>query len=104
VGHGFARLRAGDEPAVAVNAALVETLLTGVPLPASRDELAAYAREQDADAGVLWALEHLREDEYGSLNDVGDELRGVRTSPPTPALVEPRAESGEPPGGDKYIA
>jgi hypothetical protein len=86
-----------------VNAALVETLLTGVALPASRDELVAYARQEGADRDVVEALDSLRAHEYRTLNAVGDELRSVQPAPLDTGVPTPRGESGEPPGGRNYI-
>jgi hypothetical protein len=79
----------------------VQTLLQGVPLPATKQELLAYARREGAGERELRALGDLPDREYRSLNDVREQLAPVQ---PQGRAVQkaPRAESGEPPGGDDY--
>ena len=77
----------------------LQGLLEGIALPATKDELIAYAHEQDASAAR--DLMSLPEREYRSIDDVGEALAPVQPqssrSSPTP-----HEESGEPPGGDAY--
>ena len=83
-------------------AAELQVLLEGVPLPASRQELIEYAREQgDGDAASL--LHRLQDREYRSLDEVGEELAPVQPDRRS-ERPEPREESGDPPGGDAYTA
>jgi hypothetical protein len=80
----------------------VQVLLEGVPLPASKHELVAYARSQDErDAEQLASL--LPEREYRSLDEVGEALAPVQPSWAEPDADVPREESDEPPGGDAYL-
>jgi len=74
-------------------------VLEGVSLPATRDELVAYATAQDRDAASELML--IPDREYGYLDEVGEAL--VRTQP-APVAPEPRpkVESGGPPGGGEY--
>ena len=82
-------------------AAQVQALLEGVPLPATKDELLAYARREDeAAAGKLRSLP---EREYRSLDEVGEELVSVQPSAREPRAALPREESGDPPGGEAYV-
>lgn len=82
-------------------AAEVQSILEGVPLPATKDELLAYARREDeAAAGRLRSLP---EREYRSLDEVGEALVPVQPSKPEPRAALPREESGAPPGGGAYI-
>jgi hypothetical protein len=81
-------------------AALVQTVLEGVPLPATKQQLLAYARGQDEDAAA--ELESIPDREYRSLDEVGEALSPVQpaASPPDPEL--PHEESDLPPGGEDY--
>ena len=82
-------------------AAEVQSILEGVPLPATKDELLAYARRQDeAAAGRLRSLP---EREYRSLDEVGEALVSVQPSKPEPRAALPREESGDRPGGEAYV-
>jgi hypothetical protein len=83
-------------------AAAVQSLLEGVPLPATRDELIEYACRQPDDEGYARELERLPDREYRALDEVGEELAPVQPEWPHEQPSEPRAESGEPPGGDAY--
>jgi hypothetical protein len=83
-------------------ASQLQVVLEGVPLPAQKSELLAYARRQDADGSVLDALRQLPDKEYESLDDVGEELAPVQPSFDDDQVDVPRAESGLPPGGDAY--
>ena len=61
-------------------AALVQVVLEGVPLPAERAELIDYAsRQQDSDR-VLSLLLDLPDREYGTLDEVGEALAPVQPS------------------------
>ncbi len=82
-------------------AAELQVLLEGVPLPAARAELIEYARRQEHE-GLAGLLERLPDREYGSLDEVGEELAPVQPEWPSPAEESPRAESDLPPGGDAY--
>ncbi len=76
-------------------------MLEGVPLPANKGELLAYAREQDEHAAD--DLQALPEREYSSLDEVGEALAPVQPRWPKPDAPEPRDESGQPPGGEAYL-
>jgi uncharacterized protein DUF2795 len=83
-------------------AALVQAVLEGVPLPAERAELIDYAgRQEDADR-VLGLLLEVPDREYGTLDEVGEALAPVQPSATRGRVHEPRPESGLPPGGDAY--
>lgn len=82
-------------------AAEIQVVLEGVPLPAKKQELLAYARSQDRAAAQR--LAELPDREYRSLDEVGEALAPVQPSAPAPDPARPRAESGEPPGGDAYV-
>jgi hypothetical protein len=82
-------------------AAELQAVLEGVPLPAQRQELVAYAHAQGADQRLLQALRSVPEREYRSLDEVGEQIASVqpqRSEEPG----KPREESGAPPGGDDY--
>ena len=53
-------------------AAEIQVILEGVRLPATREELVAYARRWDADAGTQLAQVPKRS--YESIDEVGEEL------------------------------
>ena len=81
-------------------AAMIQTLLEGVPLPAARDELVAYARREDERAAA--ELEAITDREYRSLDEVGEALAPVQPARPRKMPEVPREESDLPPGGDDY--
>lgn len=81
--------------------AQIQVLLEGVPLPATKKELVAYARAHDA--RVAEALQSIADRKYRSLDDVGEQLASVQPPWPHPDAEVPRAESGRPPGGDAYV-
>jgi hypothetical protein len=80
----------------------LQVLLEGVSLPAARDALVDYARREGADPGALALLDGLPEREYASLDEVGETLHPVQPAFAKSQPHEPKAESGEPPGGDAY--
>jgi hypothetical protein len=82
-------------------AAQIQALLEGIPLPATKAELVAYARREDPDAAR--ELETLPDREYRSLDDVGEALAPVQPSRSQPATPVPHEESDQPPGGDAYV-
>jgi hypothetical protein len=80
----------------------VQVLLEGVPLPASKHELVAYARSQDElDAEQLESS--LPDRQYRSLDEVGEALAPVQPSRSQPYAAVPHEESDKPPGGDAYV-
>jgi len=84
----------------AQRAAEIQVLLEGIRLPATRDELIAYAGRYDtADTAELRALP---DQSYARIDEVGEALLSVQ---PTPREVPrlPRPESGLPPGGGSYV-
>jgi hypothetical protein len=84
----------------AQRAAEIQAALEGIPLPASKAALVAYARAEDAT--VARDLEELPEQEYDRLDAVGELLTLVPPAP-APGVRLPRAESGKPPGGPDYL-
>jgi hypothetical protein len=82
-------------------AAHIQVLLEGVPLPAKKKELIEYARTQDARAAET--LQSLSDREYRALDEVGEELVSVQPSWKQADAELPREESGRPPGGDAYL-
>jgi Protein of unknown function (DUF2795) len=82
-------------------AAEAQTLLEGVPLPADKQKLIDYAQQQGADQRLLGALRELPEREYRRIDEVGEQLAPVQPKPKN-EQKQPRAESGQPPGGDDY--
>lgn len=80
-------------------AAEIQAVLEGVPLPATRAELVAYAREQEPD--VVRDLERLPDEVYAHLDQVGERLAPVAVPRRADGAL-PAPESGEPPGGDDY--
>ena len=78
-------------------AALIQVVLEGVPLPATKAELVDYARSEDPDVARL--LEALPDREYRSLDEVGEALAPVQPPRSQPEAAVPREESDAPPGG-----
>jgi hypothetical protein len=83
-------------------AALLQALLEGVPLPASRDELIEYLARQDGGHAFGPELERLPDREYRALDEVGEALAPVQPSWDGNQPQVPEPESGLPPGGDAY--
>lgn len=83
-------------------AAELQVLLEGVPLPAGKAQLLAYAVQQRADPLAIEALGSLPDREYASLDEVAEELLHVQPKREEEAPQAPREESGAPPGGDAY--
>ena len=83
-------------------AARAQAVLEGVELPAAKSRLLAYARDQDADGEVERALAAIPDREYRSLDEVGEEVVPIQPDRGSAEAVVPRAESGDPPGGDAY--
>ena len=83
-------------------AALIQVVLEGVSLPATKAELVEYARREDPDAARL--LEALPDREYRSLDEVGEALAPVQPRRSRPEAAVPREESDLPPGGEDYVA
>jgi hypothetical protein len=80
----------------------IQVLLEGVALPAAKEDLVRYAREETADGALVALLEALPEREYRSLDQVGEALHPVQPSRPGSQPLEPKPESGEPPGREAY--
>jgi hypothetical protein len=81
--------------------ALIQVVLEGVSLPATKAALVDYARSEDPDAGRL--LEALPDREYRSLDEVGEALAPVQPPRVQPAAAVPHEESDAPPGGENYV-
>jgi Protein of unknown function (DUF2795) len=81
--------------------ALIQVVLEGVSLPATKAELVDYALREDPDAARL--LEALPDREYRSLDEVGEALVPVQPLRAMPEAAVPREESDLPPGGDDYV-
>lgn len=84
----------------AQRSAELQVLLEGVPLPATRDVLLAYARAQDA-AKAAW-LDPLPEGRYERIDAVAEAL-SAPPRPPSPPPRLPQPESDKPPGGSAYL-
>src|SRR5215212_2428601 len=84
------------------NAALIQTMLEGVSLPATKQELIDYARSQDAGERSLGILGWIEDHEYASLDEVGEEIVPVQPELAVPSPERPAVESDEPPGGSSY--
>src|SRR5438270_13838841 len=92
----------GYATSVHAQTAEIQVLLEGVSLPAAKDELIRYAREQDGDAAAVRLLARLPDREYRTLDEVGEMLAPVQPYPSDDAPL-PHEESGKPPGGRDYL-
>jgi hypothetical protein len=79
----------------------IQAALEGISLPATRDELVAYARLQ-ADERTTAILGALPDREYRTIDEVGEELVHVQPSLPQQVVQTPSPESGAVPGGVDY--
>jgi hypothetical protein len=93
--------RPGNERLVIAEAARVQAVLEGVPLPATTRQLVAYAAAQPEGSDVAGLLRALGEREFESLDAVGEALAPVQPDR-AGRRRGPRAESGSPPGGEDY--
>lgn len=82
--------------------AALQTVLEGVRLPAERRALVQYAAGQGATPPQLGLLARLPDEEFGTIDAVGESLLRVQPEYETPVPHEPKEESGAPPGGDDY--
>jgi hypothetical protein len=80
----------------------LQVLLEGVSLPASKDELIRYAREQEDAAAAVRLLERLPLREFRTLDEVGETIAPVQAYSSEQAPL-PHEESDLPPGGDDYV-
>jgi hypothetical protein len=78
----------------------IQAVLEGIPLPATRRSLVAYARAQDA--SIADDLARLPDQTYERLDLVGEVLLNGTPEPEARSPL-PSAESGEPPGGSDYL-
>jgi hypothetical protein len=78
----------------------IQVVLEGVALPASKQQLVAYARREDPETAR--ALQALPEREYRSLDDVGEALASTQPPRAEPDIKRAHEESGQPPGGASY--
>lgn len=83
--------------------ARIQTLLEGVPLPAGKRELLAYAKRQGDDPEAIARLRELPDARFRSLDDVGEALDPVQPCFAPPRPNAPRPESGTVPGGKTYL-
>jgi hypothetical protein len=85
-----------------VNRAVVESLLVGVPLPATKAELPDYARRQPHGEEAAALLARIPDRRYRALQDVGEALEPRQIAPAEGEPPLPRPESDPPPGGRAY--
>ena len=86
-----------------MNRSQVEALLVGIDLPATKDQLVAYARAQPGGERAAQRLERIPDRQYRAIQEAGEELEPVQPERSEPKIVPPRPESGEPPGGPGYV-
>ena len=84
-------------------AALLQALLEGVALPASRGELIEYLARQDGGYEFRMELVRLPDREYAALDEVGEALAPVQPSWDGAQPQQPEPESDLPPGGSDYV-
>ncbi|HWD65003.1 MAG TPA: DUF2795 domain-containing protein [Solirubrobacteraceae bacterium] len=80
--------------------AYLEALLEGIPLPATRGDLLAYAK-RNSGAHAERLLKSLPQGRYDWIDEVGEALEPVQPKWARERRV-PKAESGLPPGGPAY--
>lgn len=85
-----------------LDAAVLQTLLEGIALPAEKAELIRYAEREGATPSQLGLLQRLPDRKFETLDAVGEELVPVQPEREDEVPHAPREESGEPPGGDDY--
>ena len=82
--------------------ALLKTLLEGVDLPAEKQALVQYAAANGATPRQLGLVGGLTQDEYATIDEIGEELRPVQPEWKAEVPHQPSEESGLPPGRDEY--
>jgi hypothetical protein len=80
--------------------AYIESLLEGVPLPATKQDLVKHAK-REAGRSASKLLKNLRSQRYATIDEVGEALEPVQPRWPRERRV-PKAESDLPPGGPAY--
>jgi len=80
----------------------LQVLLEGVALPAERSELLTYAAQEGATPTQIGLLQSLPERQFDTMDDVAETLVRVQPQREQEVPHRPRAESGDPPGGDAY--
>jgi len=80
----------------------LQTVLEGVGLPAVKSELVRYAAAQGATPGQLGLLARLPDEEFDTIDQVGECLLSVQPEYERDVPQTPREESGLPPGGGEY--
>ena len=84
----------------AARAVQIQVVLEGVPLPASRSALIAYAARYDRPAAA--ELERIPDRSYERIDEVGEALLPRHTRSRLEARL-PAPESGAPPGDPDYL-
>jgi hypothetical protein len=84
------------------DAAELQVLLEGVDLPAQKAELVRYAAEQRATPSQIGLLAGLPDEEFDTIDAIGEQLAPVQPESKDEVPHEPKEESGDPPGGDAY--
>ncbi len=82
----------------------LQVLLEGVPLPSERTSLVRYAIGEGATGTQLGLLRSLPKRQFGTIDEVAEELVRVQPERRHEVPHEPREESGAPPGGEAYTA
>jgi Protein of unknown function (DUF2795) len=85
----------------AQRSAFVQAVLEGIPLPATRPQLVAYALGEDA--SIVPDLQQLPDAEFERLDEVGELLTMRPSAPRRVGRSLPMPESGKPPGGGDYL-
>ena len=85
-----------------MNRAELESVLVGIPLPASKGDLVDYARRQPGGGPAVPLLGKIADRSYESLDEVGEQVQRFqpRRADDTPL---PQVESDAPPGGPAYV-
>lgn len=84
-------------------AAIAQVVLEGVPLPAQKRDLLAYAHRQETPHEVLAALALVPDREYAAIDEVGEAIVHVQPALGPKPASEPSPESGDVPGGAAYL-
>lgn len=99
--HGSDRdVRESRGSALIAERAYIESLLEGVPLPATPEDLAQWTR-RNGEPRVARRLKSLPSRRFDSIDEVGEALEPVQPGRLAQKHV-PRVESGLPPGGPAY--
>ena len=85
------------------DAAIAQVVLEGIPLPVRKETVIEYAQRQDPDPEILALLRTLPNEQFDTIDEIGEALAPVQPAFALPEAHLPREENDAVPGGDAYL-